>query len=334
MRLSIIVPMYNAANYIRECLDSLLDQGFRNDEYEILIINDGSRDNGLAIAEDYAAHYNNIRIYNQQNRGQSIARNIGIDMALGDYICFVDADDFLVRNRLALLTDIAEKNKVEILTYGILGGTYSLINEKLKTLEFHIPSLLEVQNGIEYIANHNYNNGAWYYLINRLYLKNIGLTFVPGRKCEDGMFTMSLFLTCNRILHVDLEVYCYVIRENSTVTSNNSKHLMQMIDDFQFAINYLSHVIECKKSTMSQDCLQRCLCRRDSYIFFLFVRMLKAKVPSSLLKNVIFMLKKQGLYPIASINVDYPSKKITILRKIFNIPILYYSLCLLYRLLK
>lgn len=333
MKLSIIVPMYNAEKYIRECLDSLLNQGFRNDEYEILIINDGSKDNGLAIVEDYAARHNNIRIYNQQNSGQSIARNIGIDMALGDYICFVDADDFLVQNRLAFLTDIAEKNKVEILTYGILSGTYFSITEKLRTLDSHIP-LLKVQNGIEYIADHNYNNGSWYYLINRLYLKNIGLTFVPGRKCEDGMFTMSLFLACKRILYVDIKVYCYVIRENSTVTSNNSKHLMQMIDDFQFAINYLSHVIECKKSTMNQNCLRRCLCRRNSYIFFLFARMLKAKSSLYLLKNVIFKLKQQKIYPIASIKFDYPSKKITMLRLIFNIPILYYLLCLLYRLLK
>ncbi len=95
--ISIIVPVYNAEKYLPHCLDSLLDQGISHDSYEIICINDGSHDNSLAILEEYAEKYSNIVVIDKKNEGVSATRNKGLDIALGDYVWFVDADDWIAR---------------------------------------------------------------------------------------------------------------------------------------------------------------------------------------------------------------------------------------------
>lgn len=97
IKLSVIVPVYNAAPLLPRCLDSILAQGLAEEEYEVLLINDGSTDQSLAICEDYQSkHSRTFRIVSQQNSGVSAARNKGIALAHGRYVCFVDADDFLL----------------------------------------------------------------------------------------------------------------------------------------------------------------------------------------------------------------------------------------------
>lgn len=333
--LSIIVPMYNVEQYIGSCLDSLLNQGFDDNSYEIIIVNDGSTDNSLKIVEDFANKYNNIRIKTQNNAGQSAARNTGIKMAVGDFICFVDADDFLVKDKLAPLVQIAQNNKVEILTYNILGGSYADILKKVETGDnFIYERISEVQNGIEYIAKYNYNNSPCYYLVRKSFLENIGLSFVEGRKCEDGIFTMNLLLESHRILHVDTLVYCYVIRDNSTVTNTNPEHLKKMIQDFIFAVFSLTEIIEKYRKLMNKECLQRCICRRDSYILFLLIRLMKAKVSYKEIKKIIASLQDKNLYPFGSLALDYHERVFSYLTKLFNVPIMYYTLCYLYRIFK
>ena len=99
MKLSIIVPVYNVADYLPKCLDSLLVQDLSQNEYEIIVVNDGSTDNSGKIAEEYSKTYSNIILINQENQGLSGARNTGIQNAKGEYVQFVDSDDYLEPNR-------------------------------------------------------------------------------------------------------------------------------------------------------------------------------------------------------------------------------------------
>lgn len=116
MFLSFIIPVYNAEAYLKECLESILHQNLSYDEYEIICINDGSTDNSLDILIEYERTYDNIRIIDQKNAGVSAARNIGLATAAGEYVWFVDADDFIGKNILNMLktylngslTDVAQ----------------------------------------------------------------------------------------------------------------------------------------------------------------------------------------------------------------------------------
>lgn len=110
MLLSIITPVYNTAKYLPACLDSLLDQGVSYDAYEIILINDGSTDDSPAILDDFAERYPNLRVVHKVNEGVSAARNIALDMARGEYIWFIDSDDFIERN---VLPDIFEILRAE-----------------------------------------------------------------------------------------------------------------------------------------------------------------------------------------------------------------------------
>lgn len=97
-KLSIIVPVYNAEEYIEGCVNSLLKQDLSEQEYEIILINDGSTDNSPKLAQKLKEQNNNIVLLSQENKGQSVARNKGMDIAKGKYIMFVDADDKLYPN--------------------------------------------------------------------------------------------------------------------------------------------------------------------------------------------------------------------------------------------
>ena len=117
MKLSIIVPVYNVADYLAKCLDSLLTQDLPQNEYEIIVVNDGSTDNSGDIAQQYADKYAGITLINQANQGLSGARNTGIQQAKGDYIQFVDSDDYLEVYVLGGLMKQIEKDKLDVLRY-------------------------------------------------------------------------------------------------------------------------------------------------------------------------------------------------------------------------
>ena len=104
MKWSIIIPVYNVEQYLSKCLDSVLRQGWEENEYEVLLVNDGSKDRSLSICEQYAEKHNNFRIINQENAGVSAARNNGIEHAQGEFVGFLDSDDYLLDNGYSLAT--------------------------------------------------------------------------------------------------------------------------------------------------------------------------------------------------------------------------------------
>ena len=109
-KLSLIIPMYNVELYIEKCLNSCINQDLSADEYEIIIVNDGSKDNSLSIAESIAQKHNNVRIITQTNGGLSSARNTGLINSRGEYIWFIDSDDWIEPNVLKELYTTASNN--------------------------------------------------------------------------------------------------------------------------------------------------------------------------------------------------------------------------------
>lgn len=108
--ISIIVPVYNVEDYLPTCLDSLLRQGIENERYEVILINDGSKDGSGTICKDYVARHANFFLLNQENQGVAAARNHGLGFAHGEYVIFVDSDDFLADNGLKRLVDVLKSH--------------------------------------------------------------------------------------------------------------------------------------------------------------------------------------------------------------------------------
>ena len=115
-QLSIIVPVYNVEKYIHTCVESIFKQGLDDECFEVIIVNDGSTDRSMEMIQDIIIQHQNIIIINQEQQGVSVARNNGIETAQGEYIQFVDADDFLIENSLLFLLDKAITSKADIIT--------------------------------------------------------------------------------------------------------------------------------------------------------------------------------------------------------------------------
>ena len=145
--LSIIVPVYNVERFIRQCIDSLIEQNLSVNEYEIVIIDDGSPDGCGEICDSYAVRYQNIRVIHQNNMGLGAARNIGIEEAKGDYIPFVDSDDFLVPNVLRELINQTKKQNLDILRFNYCNvdelGQIITINKNPKQFSDYSDSVTE-----------------------------------------------------------------------------------------------------------------------------------------------------------------------------------------------
>lgn len=132
-KLSLVIPMYNVELYIERCLNSCINQNLSPNEYEIIVINDGSKDNSLSIVEKIVQKYTNIHVISQINGGLSSARNTGLKNARGKYIWFIDSDDWIEPNVLKTLYDAASQNDVDILRFA-----WNVVDEKIIYILIHL----------------------------------------------------------------------------------------------------------------------------------------------------------------------------------------------------
>ena len=160
-KFSVIIPMYNVENYVEKCIHSVYRQGLSEKEFEILLIDDESPDNSLEVAKNVVSNYSNTIIISQKNKGLGGARNTGIEHASGNYLLFLDSDDFYIDNTIKDIIGIAEENDLDILEFGARGVD---INDN-KVFELAINNGSKIVTGIEYYNSFKYMNSA----CNKLY---------------------------------------------------------------------------------------------------------------------------------------------------------------------
>lgn len=228
---SIVVPIYNVEKYLQRCLDSLINQTYEN--IEIILVNDGSTDGSGKIARKYCNMYQQIILLEQENGGLSRARNAGIKKVTGDYICFVDSDDWLELNTIKEVIEECEKKGLDICIYGAWSYYSDQNGGRSREREsYHYSEKYQgIYTGKELFAevcnNREYKASSCMYLLRRdLLLKN-GLEFRNGILHEDELFTPYLFYYANRVEILNKEYYGREIRPNSITTgSHNLLHMM------------------------------------------------------------------------------------------------------------
>ncbi|MBW1619750.1 glycosyltransferase family 2 protein [Empedobacter falsenii] len=291
MKLSIIIPVYNVENYIEECVKSIRSQSLTDDEYEIILVNDGSTDNSLSICELLVNSYSNIRLFNQPNKGQSTARNVGLKHAIGSYIFFIDSDDYLKPQYLKNLLNIIESQSLDFLGFECERTKNRFdINLKPEKLIF-----LTKGDGVQLLEKHNYNNGPWWYIFKKSILD--GLLFEEDRLCEDGIFTAQLIQKVQKGRVYNNKVYCYFENPDSTVKTVNKERNEKINRDMFYAANRFKAIIDLlPNKDENNKAFLRLKERQESYTFFALVRFLKRKENYSSLKHVLVELEK-GPYP-------------------------------------
>ncbi|AXY25304.1 glycosyl transferase family A [Suicoccus acidiformans] len=219
--LSIIVPIFNTEHYLAECLDSLLSQGIT--DYEIICINDGSTDNSLEILEKYSECYPFIRVFNQCNKGLSVTRNRGINLAKGKYIYFMDSDDVLEENSLIYIIDQMEQKNLDLYVFDAESFLDDSVKEDLEIIRYDKSQSYGIyETGVclfeELVKDRVFSPSACLYIIRRGVLINTKLHFIEDILHEDEAFTVEAFLFSARSMHENKFFFKRRIRSDSIMT--------------------------------------------------------------------------------------------------------------------
>lgn len=209
--LSIIIPAYNVENYIKECIDSVLNQNLK--DYEIIIVNDGSTDKTAEIIEVYK-NIENIKVINQKNMGLSAARNEGLKNAIGKYILFLDSDDFIEKDAISECINYIKEKKLDILAFNY----WNYFNEKNIYLEKRLKIEKEIFSGLDYLKfNLSFKSYpmAWLNIYSHEFLYKNKLFFKEGILHEDVEFNVRLLTKVEKMSFLDVPLIYYRHREGS-----------------------------------------------------------------------------------------------------------------------
>ena len=237
-KFSVIIPMYNVENYVEKCIHSVYRQGLSEKEFEILLIDDESPDNSLEVAKNVVSNYSNTIIISQKNKGLGGARNTGIEHASGNYLLFLDSDDFYIDNTIKDIIGIAEENDLDILEFGARGID---INDN-KVFELAINNGSKIVTGIEYYNSFKYMNSACNKLYKKAFIEQNNLRFIEKIYSEDFEFNTRALYYCNRVMAVDNIVAKFLQSEGSITRSKNinqkKKYINDLIDIIQRINNF------------------------------------------------------------------------------------------------
>ena len=231
-KLSIIVPVYGVEKYIDKCLNSLVKQSLK--EIEIIVVNDGTKDNSQKIIDKYVKKYpDKIKSYIKENGGQGSARNYGLKKTTGEYIGYVDSDDFVEKDMYKKLYNKAKENNYDI----VVCGNYNVSED------------YQNKNIDAFINNYNTDLENIFFgkmaVWNKIYKRDIliknKLEFKEKVWYEDLAFTLKAIMNSNTFAFIDEPLYDYLIREGSTMNNSNVQRNLEILDAFNDILSYIKH---------------------------------------------------------------------------------------------
>lgn len=230
-KVSFIIPCYNLENYLSFCLDSVINQDYKN--IEIICINDGSTDNTELILKKYQNFDSRIKVINQKNQGQAAARNIGLKYVSGEYFQFLDGDDYISPILASKTLEIAKKFDTDIVLFN-----YLLFNMKTKNFSVFSRTLVDPQNADKLLFKSelsdldilNSGTTTCYRLYKTDFIKSNNIKFIEGMCYEDAPFSIEAFCKAERVAFSNLPLYIYRInRPDSIMTSGADKNYLDSI---------------------------------------------------------------------------------------------------------
>ncbi len=229
MLFSVIIPVYKVEKYLKPCIDSVLGQTFT--DYEIILVDDGSPDLCPEICDEYAKKDKRVKVIHQHNQGQSGARNTGLEHAIGDYVCFIDSDDYLISSSvLQTLADKTESNP-DIVNYKFKEWFESDGHIAECRFDYDVPTENRSISDIycDLIDKDAYYNSAWSKIIKRTLLVDNGIRFEKGLLGEDNEWFYHVVMSAEKVDLVDKPLYVYRRRRGSITTTTTRKNLTDQL---------------------------------------------------------------------------------------------------------
>ena len=278
--ISVIVPIYNVEKYLYKCLSSIKNQ-IIDSEFEVLLIDDGSTDSSSIIAKSFVEIDKRFKYYKKKNGGLSSARNYGVNLSSGEYICFVDSDDYIHPLFLNLLFgDIKRYNSdVAICSYKIINSD----DANIQVIKKKKSVILNNYDAIKLILEKDeYGNYAW----NKMFRKNIFHEFPNGKYFEDIFTTYKILKNASRISVMNHKLYYYRRRENSILSTMNHKKIIDYIDAINIRYSDLIKYDKIRK-TLNINLIK-------SYIYaFIQLNKIKDDIDVNQIDRCVCVLKKE-----------------------------------------
>lgn len=282
-KVSVIVTVYNTEKYVEECIVSLINQTYKN--IEIILIDGGSIDNTPEICRKYESKYKNIRLVHKENEGVSAARNRGITEATGDYIFFVDGDDWIENNTIETLVWLEEENKADIsfiIKEGHTDSTGEVLIDDGKKMLLHILNVSAVE--------------TWGKLFKKQLFDDI--RFPEGKLHEDLYIMPTIFLKCKKVVAYHKGLYHYRIREDGLMGSELKGDLRDLFECWLDGINSCPSLSSDKKFV--KELQKRYLYDALWYFYNIVCLMSDEKFKESVVNISLFYKKTRYIYLINS----------------------------------
>lgn len=318
MKLSILIPMYNASKYIGNCLDSLLNQDIPKMEYEIIIMDDGSTDNSVDVVNTYILKNHNITLFKDKNSGLYTTRNKLLKLAKGEYIYNIDADDYLAHGCLNTLLKIAFKQNVDLMAFD------TITTQNLKLFSFDVSSTISpLMTGIDFFRDvKKFRYEIWWYFIKRSFLSTTKLNFNTNEYNADLIFTLRLLVRAKKIIYFKASIHRYVQTQDSLMRSDNAEVKTKQIDNmFRAIIDYSDFInsFDINNYPDKAIILNNLKFRRDVLTVFTLIKKIRNKTSVAGLNLQIKALCNVDAYPIRNfIGKEYNSLNYKMLTAILN----------------
>lgn len=304
-KISVIVPVYNVENYLSRCLDSILNQTYS--DFEVLLVDDGSRDNSGCICDEYALKDSRIQVYHKENGGVSSARNVGIQNARGKYSIHVDGDDSVEPEMLERLWRTAELEKADVVIVDFFIDTGHKV--RLKTQR---PESLEPDKVIEGILTGKLHGSTWNKLIKHEMYFKYHITFPENINCcEDVLVVTRLLLQQLKVVYLPEAFYHYTYNPNSiirTLTRKTFDELFLFVEKMQKILEgnaELTESLNYTKLIIRKDALfSKCYTSKEYKEIYPEADRLLSKASFNVPVKILLSMASKGCYSLVGIVVS------------------------------
>jgi len=254
---SIIIPVYNVEDYLRECLDSLVNQTYKN--IEIIVIDDGSTDNSSDILAEYTQPF--VKTFTQSNAGQSAARNLGIDYATGKYVLFIDSDDYILEETIEELVSSMEKNQLDLIRFSAEPFSdnvdYKIYNKQYDFSKHFSENTVYNNEQFLKISANAYSTSPCLYMTKLEIIKDYKLKFVEGILHEDELFTLELFFNVDRASYTNKQYYKRRYRSGSVMTTSKNTNKLKSFDSYTIVLDRFLELEKHYKKDYEHDLIRK-----------------------------------------------------------------------------
>lgn len=322
MKLSIIIPVYNAQEYIEKCIDCITSQRSNWSNVELVVCNDGSTDRSKEILDVLALKHSSLKLFHLDNKGVYKTRNFALSKITGDYVWMIDSDDYISENALSQLYNILSKESVEILNFGYFEQSAEGV-----TLKVLPPNTSKKIDGFTFLEKNDGRLFLWNNVYSVEFLINNGVKFLAKSvSLEDSLFNLTAFSKAKIVKYLNEALYTYCFNPNSISKKRNPKHILNLGESSKNVHLGTKHLRDTFiKGSREYIILDNRLMHSIQGFFY---SLLLLKYPSEYISAIFKLYRAEKLLPI---NKKNDNIKLTIFQTLINLKIPFQVLSSLYR---